>query len=225
MTLSSGKLSRALWRVWQHPWPLSTRCRESCPAVTTRHRQSSPGLEDATWLCLRATGLDLCLCSVWRVLSLCPLQAFKSFCSWLEKGEVELQRGCSVPTRVVGMKRWKVLARCGVSWNPIRCWQQNARLCLVTQLCLTLCSLLTIAHQALLSMGFPRQEYWSGCPFLLQGNLPDVGIESVSPAISALTGGFFTTQPPGKQASKLAQMLGKLFDSIYLNWTYACCKT
>ena len=46
-------------------------------------------------------------------------------------------------------------------------------------------------------------------PFPTPGDLPDVGIESVSPAISALTGGFFTTEPSGNQAFKLVQMLWK----------------
>ena len=49
--------------------------------------------------------------------------------------------------------------------------------------------------QAPLSMGFPRQEYWSGFPFPSLEDLPDPGINSASPA---LTGGFFTTEPPGK---------------------------
>ena len=53
----------------------------------------------------------------------------------------------------------------------------------------------TIAHQAPLSMGFPRQEDCSGLPFPSPGHLPDPGIESASPA---LAGGFFTTEPPGK---------------------------
>jgi len=44
-------------------------------------------------------------------------------------------------------------------------------------------------------MGFPRQEYWSGLPFPSSGDLPDPGIEPVSPA---LAGGFFTTEPPRK---------------------------
>ena len=35
----------------------------------------------------------------------------------------------------------------------------------------------TVAHQALLSMGFSRQEYWSGLPFPPPGDLPDPGIE------------------------------------------------
>ena len=50
------------------------------------------------------------------------------------------------------------------------------------------------AHQAPLSMGFPRQEYWCGLPFPPLGDIPDPGIEPMSPA---LAGGFFTTEPPG----------------------------
>ena len=44
-------------------------------------------------------------------------------------------------------------------------------------------------------MGFLRQEYWSGMPFLPPGDLPDPGIEPVSPA---LAGGFFSTEPHWK---------------------------
>ena len=51
----------------------------------------------------------------------------------------------------------------------------------------------TVAHQAPLSMGLPRQEFWSGLPFPCSENLPNPVIKSVSPA---LTGGFFTTEPP-----------------------------
>ena len=43
----------------------------------------------------------------------------------------------------------------------------------------------TIAHQAPLSMGFSRQEYWKGLPFSSSGDLPDPGIESGSPALQA----------------------------------------
>ena len=53
----------------------------------------------------------------------------------------------------------------------------------------------TIARQAPPSMGFSRQEYWSGLPSPSPGDLPDPGIEPESPA---LVGGFFTTEPPGK---------------------------
>ena len=41
----------------------------------------------------------------------------------------------------------------------------------------------TVAHQASLFMGFSRQEYWSGLPFLLPGDLPDPGTKSKSPAL------------------------------------------
>ena len=44
----------------------------------------------------------------------------------------------------------------------------------------------TVAHQALLFMGFCRQEYWSGLPGPLLGDLPDPGIEPLSPVSSAL---------------------------------------
>ena len=52
-----------------------------------------------------------------------------------------------------------------------------------------------IVPQAPLFLGFPRQEYWSGLPFLSTEDLPDPWIEPMSPA---LAGRFFTTEPPGK---------------------------
>ena len=56
----------------------------------------------------------------------------------------------------------------------------------------------TVALQAPLSLGFPRQEYWSGLPLPSPGDLPDPGIEPAFLASSALAGGFFTTEPSGK---------------------------
>ena len=53
----------------------------------------------------------------------------------------------------------------------------------------------TVACQAPLSVGFSRQEYWSGLPFPSPGDLPNPGMESGSPA---LAGGFFATVAPGK---------------------------
>ena len=47
-------------------------------------------------------------------------------------------------------------------------------------------------------MEFSRQEYWSRLPFPSPGDLPDPGIKSASLASPALSGGFFTTMPPGK---------------------------
>ena len=56
---------------------------------------------------------------------------------------------------------------------------------LVAKSCLTLVTPWTVAHQAPLSMGFSRQEYWSGLPFPSPGDLPDPGIEPRSPALQA----------------------------------------
>ena len=53
----------------------------------------------------------------------------------------------------------------------------------------------TVDHQAPLSMGFSRQEYWRELPCPPLGDLSDPGIEPESPA---LANGFFTTEPPGK---------------------------
>ena len=56
----------------------------------------------------------------------------------------------------------------------------------------------TIPHQAPLSMGFSRQEFWSGLLFPSPGSFPDPGIKPMSPESPTLAGGFFTTEPPGK---------------------------
>ena len=53
----------------------------------------------------------------------------------------------------------------------------------------------TVAHQARPSMGFSRQEYWSGVPFPSPGDHPDPGIEPRSPALQA---DALTSEPPGK---------------------------
>ena len=53
----------------------------------------------------------------------------------------------------------------------------------------------TVAHQTPLSVEFFRQDYRSGLPFHLPGDLSDPGIEPASPAASALAGRFFTTVP------------------------------
>ena len=53
----------------------------------------------------------------------------------------------------------------------------------------------TAAHQAPQSMGFSRQEYWSGLPLPSPGDLPDPGIEPGSPALEA---DALTSEPPGK---------------------------
>ena len=59
-------------------------------------------------------------------------------------------------------------------------------------------------------MGFSRQGYWSGLPFLPVKDLPDPGIEPTFLASLALAGGFFTTAPPGKPLCILPQLKIKL---------------
>ena len=69
----------------------------------------------------------------------------------------------------------------------------------------------TIACQAPLSMGFSRQEYWSGLPCPPSGDLPDPGIKPMSLVSPALAGGLFTLAPPGKPSELpyLLLILGK----------------
>ena len=57
----------------------------------------------------------------------------------------------------------------------------------------------TVAHQAPQSMGFSRQEYWSGLPFLSPGDLPDPGIKPRPPSLQA---DALTSEPPGKLKSR-----------------------
>ena len=63
---------------------------------------------------------------------------------------------------------------------------------------LTLGTPWSVACQAPLSLGFPRQEYWSGLPFPSPGDLPDAGLEPRSPAIQVDSFYGFFTESPGK---------------------------
>ena len=56
----------------------------------------------------------------------------------------------------------------------------------------------TVARQAPLSMGFSRQEYWSGLPFPSPGDLPNPGIEPRSPALQV---DALTSEPPGNSVT------------------------
>ena len=63
------------------------------------------------------------------------------------------------------------------------------------QSCPTLCDSIDGSPPDSSSLGFSKQEHWSGLSFPTPGDLPDTGIKPMSPA---LAGGFFTTAPPGK---------------------------
>ena len=72
-------------------------------------------------------------------------------------------------------------------------------LCLHTQSCPTFCNPMDYSPQVPLSVGFLRQEYWSGLLFPPPGDLPD---PEIKPTSLALAGGCFTTEPPVKSILK-----------------------
>ena len=91
---------------------------------------------------------------------------------------------------------WEFHSRFCNSYNQIT--RREMLLCSVAQSCPTLVTPWTVACQAPLSMGFSRQEYWSGLPFSPPGDLPKPGIESMPPVSPSLAGRFFTIEPPRK---------------------------
>ena len=74
----------------------------------------------------------------------------------------------------------------------------------------------TVARQAPLSMGFPRQEDWSGVPFTPPGDLLNPGIEPVSLVPPALAGRFFITCHLGRPIKQLYSNNNK--NSAYISW-------
>ena len=82
----------------------------------------------------------------------------------------------------------------------------------------------TVAHQAPLSMGFSRQEYWNGLPFPSPGDLPHPGNEAASPASA---GGFFTTVPQLAFDCMLMYLWQESLRQVFLwfnNYTDRICK-
>ena len=72
----------------------------------------------------------------------------------------------------------------------------------------------TVAHMALLTMGFSRQEYWHELPFPVPEDLPDPGIQLASLVTPALAGGFLTTTPPGRRRRR---------GSLFIQRRSRCC--
>ena len=93
---------------------------------------------------------------------------------------------------------------------------------LVTKSCTTLATPWTMACQALLSTGFPRQEYRSRLPFPSPGDLPDPGMEPRSPAMQADSS---PSEPPGKptyfrllkSSPSLVRVSGRAFNTSLLS--------
>ena len=87
-------------------------------------------------------------------------------------------------------------------------------LCLVAQLCLTLCDLMDYSPLGSPSMEFSRQEYCSGLLFPPPGDLPNSGIEPRSPALQADS---LPSEPPGKPKNTGLSLLQRIFQTLELN--------
>ena len=89
------------------------------------------------------------------------------------------------------------------------------------QVCATLW---TVSYQNLLSVGFSRQEYWSGLPSLPPKDLSNPGIQSRSPALQANS---LPSEPPGKSKNTgvgSLSLLQGIFPAQELNWGLLHCK-
>ena len=80
-----------------------------------------------------------------------------------------------------------------------------------------------IAHQALPSMEFSRQEYWNGLSFPTPGDLPYPGIELVCLMSTALAGRFFTTVPPRLYHQLIQIRKSRLIIKYYTTCLIAFC--
>ena len=99
----------------------------------------------------------------------------------------------------------------------------NTICCLVAVMSDSFATPWTMAHQAPLSMGFPRQEYWSGLPFPSSGDLPNAGIELLSLALQL---NYFTSEASGKFLNILYCYCNSDFKiihlCIYLSYLFQC---
>ena len=95
---------------------------------------------------------------------------------------------------------------CESAFHSNRCIVASC-VCVCTQSlsCVYFATTRTVAHQAPMSMGLFRQEYWSGLPFLPPGDLPDPGIEPTSPASPAFQADSLSTEPSGKTRNHIIQ--------------------
>ena len=161
-------------------WPLACILSVSCSVAATRYPPLLPllvflGMLGSALSCTRAT-------------SSCPVHWPVSHHS--EEDQQDLCLTLSFEW-LSAMAREKDLESAG-SYG----WHLDVMSsCSAAKLCPTLCNPMDSTHQAPLSMEVPRQEYWGGLPFPSLGDLLEPGIEPTSPALS---GGFFTTEPPGK---------------------------
>ena len=131
------------------------------------------------------------------------LSSFRGLVWWERAGE--LMKVLITVTKLL------VILKYSESWRS--CWKEQRRgqisfenspwtrlsstcVCmLVAQLCLTLCNPMDCSSPGSLSMGFSRQEYWSGLPFLSPGDPPNPGVIPRSPTLQAYSS---PSETPGK---------------------------
>ena len=77
--------------------------------------------------------------------------------------------------------------------------------CLVTKSSHSFATPWTVGCQTPLSIGFPRQEYWSGLPFPSPGDLPNPGVENTSSALQKIHDRLFMTEPSRKPSMVLRE--------------------
>ena len=116
----------------------------------------------------------------WRLITFHYCSGFCHTLTWVSHGCIALQC-CDSFCDIMKWISFVVVQRLSCVWLCATPW--------------------TVACQALLSMGFSRQEYWSGLLFPSPKNLPNPGIKLASPA---LAGGSFTAEPQGKEAQWIA---------------------
>ena len=116
--------------------------------------------------------------------------------------------------------RWNDSSQESVSRREtLRCSPETITILLISYACVLSCfscvqlfvTSWTIAHQAPLSVGFSRQEYWGGLSCPPPGNLPDLGIKPESFTCPALAGGLLTTSTTWETLISYTLMQNKMF--------------
>ena len=135
-----------------------------------------------------------------------------------------LFREASITEKCINIRTQKyslgILPNSDSAWCPAPNWDMQFTffLCAYAQLYVTLCNPMNGAHQASLSMGVSRQEYWSELPCPPPGDLPHPGIKPASLRSPALAGRFFTTSATtsGKPTALYQHTLGH----SHLQWVF-----
>jgi len=148
---------------------------------------------------------------VWRFLKKQKLEllynpAVPFLYMYLEKNIIQKDTHLSVHCTTPYNSQDMAASKCPSADEQVKMWTHTHThthtmdyCCSVVTLCPTLVTPWIKACQASLSMGFSRQENWSGLPFSFPGDLPDPGVKSASlAAVSCISGRCFTTEPLGK---------------------------